>query len=215
MRALAQVRTFHQTAPVVSRRAPRSFQRAPRSAFQRAVLPVLGGLLFFVLLGLATWGIAAILSRNPERVNEDLAATTFRVGEIETVADIVAEDGPLIFPDLVRSGGNRTVVLDHTGTDPRRNWRAYYAFPADRTVECKVEQVRGTRTFTDCEGRTLDVEDLAPPPGVRVLVSDSVTIDLTGAAAAAEITGTTDATETTGAAETTGTAGAPATSDTP
>lgn len=146
---------------------------------------MVGGILFFALLGLATWGIAAILANNPDRVNDTLARTTFPVGSTTRIAEVVAENGPLIFPDLMRAGGLRTVVLDHTGDDIRSHWRAYYAYPADRGVECKVSQVRGTRNFTDCDGRIIAVEQLMPPAGVRVIVGDTVEIDLTAATAAA------------------------------
>ena len=55
----------------------------PTSPLGRAVLPVAGGLAFFALLGLATWGIAALLRDNPEQVNERLAQTTFEVGNTD------------------------------------------------------------------------------------------------------------------------------------
>lgn len=161
---------------------PRS---TPRSTLARAVLPVLGGMLFFVVLGLATWGAAAIISRNPDNVNDRLAADVFEVGDVDTLSSIIAANGPLLFPDLARSGGHRALVLDHTGDDPATGWRVYYAFPADRDLTCKVTQVRGTRQFTDCDGRTIDVEDLAPPVGVNPVVGDTVIIDLRGANATA------------------------------
>lgn len=161
------------------------------------MLPVVGGILFFVLLGVLTWGIAALLSRNPDSVNERLAKTTFDVGGTSTVAETIADSGPLLFQGLVGDEGERSIVLDHTGEDVRTGWRAYYASPADRPLDCRVTQIRRTRQFTDCEGRTLDVEDLTPPEGVRVLVGDVVTIDLTGATsgtAATPGTGTTSGT---------------------
>lgn len=170
----------------------------PRTPLQRALYPVLGGIAFFAVLGGATWIAAAVLSRNPDRLSEDLAATTFEVGSTDSLSSIIADDGPLIFPDLVRSGGVRSVVLDHTGDDPGLGWVVYYAYPADRDLDCKVAQVQGTRTFTDCEGRTIDVEDLAPPTGVFPVVSaDTIIIDLQGAA------GTTDVTTSTTTADTT------------
>lgn len=154
-----------------------------RTPLQRALYPVLGGLLFFGLLGLATWGVAALLSGNPEDLSDDLSAPTFEVGDVESISSIIADDGPLIFPDLVRAGGRRTVVLDHTGDDPRSNWVVYYAAPADRSLDCKVTQVQGTRSFTDCEGRTIDVTDLMPPPGVNTAVEGrTIVIDLRNAA---------------------------------
>ena len=151
------------------------------STLRRAVLPVLGGIAFFAVLGLILWGVAALLSDNPEDVAERLSATTFEVGDVDSMAAIIAEDGPLIFPDLVRSGGTRTVVLDHEGDNPTTGWRVFFAYPADRDLECKVTQVRRTRTFTDCDGRTLDVGLLAPAAGVIPVITDIVTIDLRGA----------------------------------
>lgn len=142
------------------------------STFARAVVPVLGGLAFFAVLGLALWGVAALSSRNADQTQDLLVGRTFTPGRVTTYASIVERDGPIIFPDLLGTDGDRTIVLDHTGADPMRGWVLYLAHPADRPLECKVAQVRGTRQFTDCEGRTLDVSDLAPPPaGVAPTVS--------------------------------------------
>lgn len=154
-----------------------------RSALTRAVLPVVGGLLFFALLGLVTWGIAGVLSRNPDQVEERLAATTFEVGSIEFVSGQIAEDGPLLFQGLVGDDADRSIVLNHDGEDPARGWSVRYAFPADRDDTCVVSQIVGTATFTDCEGRTLGYDELARPDRVRPLISDVVVIDLRGAAA--------------------------------
>jgi hypothetical protein len=169
-----------------------------RSALTRALLPVIGGLLFFALLGLVTWGIASVLSRNPDSVEERLAATTFEVGGIEFVAGQIADGGPLLFQGLVGDGADRSIVLNHDGEDPERGWSVRYAFPADRDDTCKVSQVEGTATFTDCEGRTIGYDDLARPDRVRPLISDVVVIDLRGAAAdaAEDDAGTTTTTPT-------------------
>lgn len=153
-----------------------------RSTLSRALLPVVGGLLFFALLGLFTWGIAALLSRNPDRLEERLAQTTFEVGTIEFVADQIADGGPILFQGLIGDDADRSIVLNHTGEDPGRGWSVRYAFPADRDDSCKVSQVQGTATFTDCEGRTVGFDDLARPDRVRPLISDVVVIDLRGAA---------------------------------
>jgi hypothetical protein len=152
----------------------------PTTPLGRAVIPVLGGILFFALLGLATWGIASVLSDNPEQVEQRLAASTFEVGRTPYLADLIADDGPLLFQGLVGDGADRSIVIDHQGDVPKKGWRVRYAFPADRTDACKVTQVRGTDQFTDCEGRTLGVDDLAKPQGVQLIVGDLVTIDLRG-----------------------------------
>lgn len=160
----------------------------PTSPLGRAVLPVVAGLVFFAVLALATWGIAALLARNPEQVSTRLATPTFEVGDTESIARIIAADGPLLFQGLVGDRGERSVVLDHIGDNVNEGWGVYYAHPADREATCLVEQVRGTRTFTDCEGRTLDVGRLAPPQGVFVVIGDKVTIDLRGALSAGSTT---------------------------
>jgi hypothetical protein len=154
----------------------------PNTPLRRAVLPVAGGLAFFALLALATWGIAALLGNNPDSVNERLARTTFEVGNTERIAALIDEDGPLLFQGLVGDAADNSVVLDHTGDVANRGWVVYFAFPADRDDTCKVTQIELTRRFTDCEGREIDVEDLSPPTeGVRPVVGETVIIDLRAA----------------------------------
>lgn len=132
------------------------------SPLARAVVPVLAGIGFFAVLGLVLWGIAALMAGEQE------ATTTFtpdrlEVGDVQRWAGSIDADGPIIFAGLGTTRGERTLVLDHDGDDPERGWRVYYAHPADRGPGCPVEQVEGTDDFVDCEGRTLDVTQLAPP----------------------------------------------------
>lgn len=150
----------------------------PKSTLGRAALPVAGGLAFFGLLAVVTWGIAGLLSTNPDRVNDRLAPQTFEVGGTETLAALIADDGPLLFQGLIGSDADRSLVLDHTGADTANGWRIRYAFPADRNERCKVAQVKRTATFTDCEGRTLTVDELSRPADVTIAVGATVIIDL-------------------------------------
>jgi hypothetical protein len=153
-----------------------------QSPLARAVVPVLGGIAFFVVLGLVTWGIAAWISRGGAEVTDRLAPSRFEVGSVESAAQIVAEDGPIIFPGLATTTGERTLVLDHEGTDPTRGWRVYYAYPVGRP-DCPVEQVIGTREFIDCDGATLTVAELSPPAsGVFPVVENQrvLYLDLAG-----------------------------------
>ena len=153
-----------------------------KSPFARAVVPVLGGIAFFVVLGLVTWGIAAYISGGGADVTERLAPTRFEVAGAQSAARLVEEDGPIIFPGLNTTTGERTLVLDHQGDDPTRGWRIYYAHPIDRP-DCPVEQVIGTREFIDCDGTTIGVEDLSPPDsGVFPVVENQrvLYIDLAG-----------------------------------
>ncbi len=167
-----------------------------RSPFARAVVPVLGGILVIGLLGLFTWGMAAFISGGGAQSTERLAPTTFRLGPVGTISAEIADRGPLLFspPGVASGDADQSIVLDHEGEDPTRGWVIYAAHPADRPVTCAVVQVEGTATFTDCEGRTLGVTDLAPPaPGVRPIVENRETLilDLRGITSATTTTTTT------------------------
>ncbi len=162
---------------------PPSPQPPPRlrSPLARAVVPVLGGLAFFVLFFLGLWVAASVMTSRAEP-EDVLSNRIFEVGRVDSLAESVAEDGPILFPDLKGTDGVRSIVLDHTGDDPASGWIVRYGHPADRDPTCRVEHVRGTREFTDCEGRTLAVDDLAPPGDVRPIVENRRTlyIDLRG-----------------------------------
>jgi transglutaminase-like putative cysteine protease len=144
-----------------------------RSPLARAVVPVVAGAVVIALILLATWGVAAVVRHNP---SEQLAPSTFRVGNVERLADEIAENGPLLFPGLDTTTGERTLVIDHEGEDPARGWRTYWAYPADRNPSCAVTQEERTRRFTDCDGRPLDVEELARPETVRPIVENQRTL---------------------------------------
>jgi hypothetical protein len=163
-----------------------------KSPVARAVVPVLGGAAVLVLIGLFTWLMAAYISRGGGEGSERLAPSTFTVGDVNSLSETVAEDGPLFFPELGTAIGTRSIVVDHTGDDPTDGWRVYWAYPADRDASCVVEQVPGTPQFSDCDGRTIDVSELSPPdPGVFPIVdenSDTLVIDVRGATLANQTT---------------------------
>lgn len=149
-------------------------------------MPVLGGIVLFAAIGGVTWGIAAFISSGGSDTSDRLAPRTFEIGNVVSLAETVAEDGPLLFPELGTAIGTRSIVVDHTGSRPDDGWRVYWAYPVDRDATCVVEQVRGTSDFIDCDGRTIDVGELSPPDaGVFPTVRDRTTliIDLRGAAA--------------------------------
>jgi hypothetical protein len=161
-------RIWRQTVIV----APQERPARLRSPVSRALVPVLGGMLFFVAVGLFTWGVAAYLSRGDSEPSELLAPRRLDLGSVTGRASDVAEEGPLLFSELSTISGERSLVVDHEGTDPATGWRLYYAFPPDRP-DCPVTQVRGTATFIDCDGAELDVTELSPPTeDVRPVVED-------------------------------------------
>jgi len=153
-----------------------------RSPLARAVAPVVGGIGFFAVLALVLWGIAHLVAQNGSGATANLASNVFRPGSVERYAAIVQEDGPVLFPDLLGTDGDKSIILDHEGANPMSGWSIYLGHPADRPITCKVTQVRHTDQFTDCGGRTIPVEGLAlPPKGVAPVVSADgiLTLDLT------------------------------------
>ena len=152
-----------------------------RSPLARAVVPVLAGIVFFVLFFLGLWFVAATINSRAD-TGDAIANKVFQVGKVEVMAKSVAKDGPLLFPDLKSPDGVRSIVLDHTGDDPATGWRVYYGYPADRDSTCLVTHEQGSRNFTDCEGRTLTVDDLTLPASVRPIVENRKTlyVDLSG-----------------------------------
>lgn len=162
-----------------------------RSPLARAIVPVVGGIAFFILFFAGLWLAATVINDRAEPTAE-INSKVFEVGKVGSMAKAVKEDGPILFPDLRSPDGVRSVVLDHTGDDPAKGWQVYYGYPADRDARCLVTHVQGTRTFTDCDGRTLPVEKLSAPGSVRPIVENQKTlyIDLRGISTATTTTST-------------------------
>ncbi len=138
---------------------------------------MLGGIVLIALIGLVLWGMAAYISSGDPESSERFLPTEIEMGPVESLSDEVAENGPLFLPELGTSIGTRSIVVDHSGPVAAAGWRVDWAYPADREPACVVTQVVGTRTFTDCDGRTIGVEELSPPEaGVFPRVDDRTTL---------------------------------------
>ena len=146
-----------------------------RSPVARAVAPVVAGLGFFAFLGFLLCGIASVMSGEQAQTTT-LTPDRLKVGDIRRWSESINEDGPVLFPGLGTTFGTRTIVLDHEGDNPETGWSLHYAYPADRDDSCAIEQIPGTDTFSDCEGRTLDVSDLAVPTGGEFPIIEDRTI---------------------------------------
>ena len=160
-----------------------------RSPLARAVVPVLGGIAFFVLFFAGLWVVASVINHRATPTS-NVANKVFEVGKVESMAKAVSKDGPLLFPDLKSPDGVRSIVLDHTGPDAARGWRVYYGFPEDLTFRCLVTHIQGTRTFKDCNDRVIQIDQLAKPDNVRPIVENRKTlyIDLRGISATTSTT---------------------------
>jgi hypothetical protein len=156
--------------------APRSLASGPvvsvRSAFGRAVVPVAGGIVVLAAIFAATFGLASWISRGGAETSTRLAPETLPVGAVERVAASIADRGPMLFPGLDTTTGERTLILDHEGDDPTRGWRVYLAYPATADPSCGVTQVRGTSRFTDCNDDELDITELARPTDACPIVEN-------------------------------------------
>lgn len=152
-----------------------------RSPLRRAIIPIVGGIAFFAALFGITWLVAAYITNNAE-VKPQFGDRTFVVGRVVDIAESIAENGPVLYPDLRDSDGTRSIVIEHTGDDPAKGWQVYYAYPADRDSTCLVQQVERTHIFTDCDGRRLNVDELQRPTDVRPIVENGTTllIDMRG-----------------------------------
>lgn len=146
-----------------------------RSPVARALVPVVSGIVFFAVLFGVTWMFADLATeRAGERRSPQFG--TFVVGNVEDIAESIAESGPVLYPDLRDATGERSIIIEHFGDDPSKGWQVYYAYPADRTTDCLVTQIAKTHRFEDCDGRELDVTDLAAPDDVRPIVENRETL---------------------------------------
>lgn len=152
-----------------------------RSPLARGILPIVGGVLFFAALFGITWLMATFATNRSER-QVVLGDRTFVVGQVSDIAESIAENGPILYPDLRDVNGKRSIVIEHNGSDPLKGWQVYYAYPADKSSACLVAQIKKTHTFTDCDGRTLEVDQLQKPSDVTPIVEGQKTllIDLHG-----------------------------------
>ena len=69
-----------------------------RSPVTRAVAPIVGGILFFAALFGVTW-LMAEFATNRAEVQVQTGDRTFVVGNVEDIAEAVATEGPILYPD--------------------------------------------------------------------------------------------------------------------
>jgi hypothetical protein len=122
-----------------------------KSPVAQAVVPVLAGLTFIAVLGVALWGVAVWASHNSgptSKVKVELGDDTFNAGPAKDRATEVADRGPLLFPGLV-SADNGYIVVNHRGTDELSGWVAFAAVPPGSHIQCAVQWRSDTQQFQD------------------------------------------------------------------
>ena len=124
----------------------------PKSPVAQAVVPVLGGLAFFAVIALVLWGVAALVSGGGD-VQVKLGDDVFQPGSADSVAEQVAEGGPLLFPGLVGTAGTRAIGVYHVGNDPLDGWTVFALVPPGAPPTCVVQVDRDTLELLDpCSG---------------------------------------------------------------
>jgi hypothetical protein len=114
-----------------------------------------------------------------------------------SVAEKIAQDGPIIYQDL--AGGSRDIFVQHLGDDPEQGWLAFDVRPAGEARECALSWQPDQQQFVDngaCSESFTFPPDGTGLPQYPASVNDDgkVVIDLN---AAERTDGSTTTTETT------------------
>jgi hypothetical protein len=123
----------------------------PKSTAAQAVVPVLVGLAFIAVLGLALWGVSVWVSHHSgpnSKLQVNLGEDTFNLGPAKERADEVAARGPLLFPGLV-AANEGYIVVNHAGTDELSGWAAFAAVKPGSDVTCAVQWQAQAQQFRD------------------------------------------------------------------
>ena len=119
-----------------------------------------GGARQLTVLGFATIGALAamwfLVSRSDDLASSgdlelNLGSSVFEAGQVDRLAEDIADKGPLFFGDLV--GRDRDIYLQHIGDEPDEGWYAFAARPLDAARDCFVEWDPDAGNFVDnCSG---------------------------------------------------------------
>ena len=121
------------------------------------------------------FGLSVLASRGDVEVN--LGDDVFDAGKVEPIAAEIDDRGPITYSDV--GGGDRDIIVQHLGDDPRVGWIAFDARPPGASRDCFLRWNDRMREFTDtCSGDTYPADggDLARYPA-RV-VDERLEIDL-------------------------------------
>jgi hypothetical protein len=149
-----------------------------RSPLARAVVPVLAGLAVIAALFGILWLIAVVVTRGADEHNRRVGADVFEVGRVDRLADSVAKNGPILFPNLAGPAGQRPVGLDHERTTDFDGWRVFSLRPAGNGPDCLVSLDRATKELGDCNGQVYAVADLPPAERVEIVIDRDGTLTL-------------------------------------
>ncbi len=119
-----------------------------------------------------------VVSGNADQKDARIGADVFEVGRVDRLADSVARDGPILFPNLIGPAGQRPVGLVHDGPTDFEGWRVFSLRPAGNADDCLVRVDRTTKGLEDCTGRRFDAADLPDAERVVILIDEDGTLTL-------------------------------------
>ena len=115
-----------------------------RSPLTRALAPVLGGIAFFVLLALVTWGIAAYLSRSGTEPTERLAPVRLELGAASNRA-------PDAIYRVTHEGGTAGTTVDQRAGGGIWNPLGEYFFQVDTGYQVRLNDDVAPDTFVSAD----------------------------------------------------------------
>jgi hypothetical protein len=101
-------------------------------------------------------GLAFLVAQAASRGDVDikLGDERYNAGQVESIADAIADEGglPLLFQDLV--GGGRNLYVRHLDDNPMRGWVAFGAFDPD-DPSCAVQIDREAKVLVNACDETV------------------------------------------------------------
>lgn len=80
-----------------------------------------------------------------------LGDATFEAGRIDVIADVIRDDGPVKYADLI--GGSQNIILQHLGEDDSTGWYAFDLIRPGQPDECQLNWIAEGQVFEDsCDG---------------------------------------------------------------
>lgn len=117
-----------------------------------------------------------------------LGDTNFGSINADNMADEIAENGPILWPDI--ASGNRDIWLQHLGEDAGTGWVAFDARPPGTPRDCAVQWSVSERTFTDpCDGAVYPADGEGLPPIPVFIDGRTLVIDINGVHTADDFAG--------------------------
>lgn len=108
-----------------------------------------------------------------------LGDDVFEAGRADSIADEIAENGPIRYADLV--GGRQNIILQHLGDDPLIGWYAFDLIRPGQPPECQLEWNPDAQVFRDsCDETEIPPTGFGQPTYPVDIEDNRVSIDLRG-----------------------------------